>query len=177
MNDSALRKLAGAAVLLVAAIAATVSYLHIYTLALALGQPELAAFLMPLSVDGAVGAASVALLAAARSGCRSHWTAGRCSRWALAAPWQPMPTRAALTALPGSSWLCGRVWRSLDPRRQLSAWSAGRPELWPLRRSPTRYRGRHCGRPSFAPCRLAGSGWSSYRRTCAHSGAVEEAHP
>jgi hypothetical protein len=40
-----------------------------------LGQPALAAWLMPLSVDGAVGAASTALLAAARSGDRSPATA------------------------------------------------------------------------------------------------------
>jgi hypothetical protein len=71
VQDSTLRKLAGAAVCLVAAIAATVSYLHIYSLAVMLGQPALAAWLMPLSVDGAVGAASVALLSAARSGASS----------------------------------------------------------------------------------------------------------
>jgi hypothetical protein len=62
-------------VLLVAAIAATVSDLHVYRLAVQLGQPELAAWLMPLSVDGAVGAASIALLAAARAGDRSPATA------------------------------------------------------------------------------------------------------
>jgi Protein of unknown function (DUF2637) len=66
--DSTLSKLAGAAVCLVAAIAATVSYQHIYLLAVTLGQPKLAAVLMPLSVDGAVAAASIALLSAARTG-------------------------------------------------------------------------------------------------------------
>ncbi len=68
MSDRTLRRLAGLAVLLVAAIAATVSYQHIYLLAVALGQPRLAAVLMPLSVDGAVAAASIALLSAARTG-------------------------------------------------------------------------------------------------------------
>ncbi len=71
MTDAALRRLAGLAVLLVATIAATVSYLHIYNLAVQLGQAPLAAFLIPLSVDGAVGSASAALLSAARSDQRS----------------------------------------------------------------------------------------------------------
>lgn len=52
--------------LLVAAIAATVSYMHIERLAVQLGQPELAAWLLPLSVDGTVCAASAALLWSAR---------------------------------------------------------------------------------------------------------------
>jgi Protein of unknown function (DUF2637) len=60
------KRVAGAAVLVVAAIAATVSYMHIERLAVQLGQPELAAWLMPLSVDGAVLAASAALLHSAR---------------------------------------------------------------------------------------------------------------
>lgn len=67
-SDATLRRWATAAVVLVAVIAATVSYLHVYRLSLALGQPQLAALLMPLSVDGSVGAASAALLAAARLG-------------------------------------------------------------------------------------------------------------
>jgi hypothetical protein len=41
-EDITLRRLSGASVLLVAAIAATVSYLHIYRLAVQLGQPRLA---------------------------------------------------------------------------------------------------------------------------------------
>jgi Protein of unknown function (DUF2637) len=61
-----MRRASGAAVLLVAAIAATVSFLHIGRLAVQLGQPPLAAWLMPLSVDGTVCAASAALLWAAR---------------------------------------------------------------------------------------------------------------
>jgi hypothetical protein len=71
MTDVALRRAAGPAVLLVAAIAATVSYLHIFKLAVQLGQPQLAAWLFPLSVDGAVAAASVAMLSAARTGEQS----------------------------------------------------------------------------------------------------------
>jgi hypothetical protein len=69
MTDRTLRKLAGIATCLVAAIAATISYEHVYHLAL--GQPKLAAWLMPLSVDGSFGAASAAMLSAARLGHRS----------------------------------------------------------------------------------------------------------
>jgi hypothetical protein len=75
MTDVALRGAAGLAVMLVAAIAATVSYLHIFKLAVQLGQPTLPAWLFPLSVDGAVAAATVAMLSAARTGERSPWTA------------------------------------------------------------------------------------------------------
>jgi len=67
-QGQAMKRLAGFAVLLVAAIAATVSYMHIKLLAVQLGQPELAAWLLPLSVDGTVLAASAALLHAAREG-------------------------------------------------------------------------------------------------------------
>ena len=61
-----MKRLAGFAVLLVAAIAATVSYMHVQLLAAQLGQPALAAWLLPLSVDGTVCAASAALLWSAR---------------------------------------------------------------------------------------------------------------
>jgi len=67
MSDEALRRLAAFAVIVVALVAAIVSYTHIYTLARHLGQPKALAVLMPLSVDGAVGAASASLLSAARS--------------------------------------------------------------------------------------------------------------
>lgn len=63
------------AVLLVAAIAAVVSYLHIERLALSHGQPWLAAVLLPISVDGTITAASLALLWAARAGVSSPWLA------------------------------------------------------------------------------------------------------
>lgn len=55
-------------VVAVAATAAVVSYGHIETLALAHGQPLLAARLLPVSVDGLLTAASLVLLAAARAG-------------------------------------------------------------------------------------------------------------
>ena len=55
MSDDALKRLAAFAVIVVASVAAVVSYAHIYALALHLGQPRPLAVLMPLSVDGAVG--------------------------------------------------------------------------------------------------------------------------
>jgi hypothetical protein len=60
--------MAAAAVLLVAAIAAVISYVHIERLAVTHGQTALAAYLLPLSIDGTVAAASLAMLRAARAG-------------------------------------------------------------------------------------------------------------
>ena len=66
-QDTGIRRLTAGAVLVVAAIAALVSYLHIYRLAITHGQPVLAAVLLPVSVDGTVAVASFALLWAARA--------------------------------------------------------------------------------------------------------------
>ncbi|TQN30264.1 uncharacterized protein DUF2637 [Haloactinospora alba] len=66
-----------AAVLLLAMIAAVVSYSHMYELALRHGEPAWRAALFPLSVDGIVVAASMALLSDARQGRRGGllpWT-------------------------------------------------------------------------------------------------------
>jgi hypothetical protein len=67
-GDRALRGLAGAVVLAVAAFAAIVSYSHIYDLARAHGQAGVAARLLPLSVDGLIVAASLVMVIEARSG-------------------------------------------------------------------------------------------------------------
>jgi hypothetical protein len=66
--DRAIRILAAAVVLAVAGIAAVISYSHIRALALAHGQAGTAAMLLPLSVDGAVLAAALVMLRAARTG-------------------------------------------------------------------------------------------------------------
>lgn len=55
-------------VLLLALIAAVVSYSHMYELALRHGEPEWRAALFPLSVDGMMVAASMTLLSDARRG-------------------------------------------------------------------------------------------------------------
>jgi hypothetical protein len=69
------RPLTAVAVLLVAAIAAVVSYMHVATLALHYGQPPLAAYLLPLSIDGMVATSSLVLLRAARAGVSAPWLA------------------------------------------------------------------------------------------------------
>ena len=74
-GDTGIRRMAAAAVLLVAAIAAVISYLHIEHLALTHGQSVLAAMLLPLSIDGTVAAASLVLLRAARAGLTAPWLA------------------------------------------------------------------------------------------------------
>jgi hypothetical protein len=56
-----------AAVLFVAVIAAVVSFVHIEHLAAAHGQTTLTAWLLPLSIDGTVVAASMVMLRAARA--------------------------------------------------------------------------------------------------------------
>ncbi|WP_190394872.1 DUF2637 domain-containing protein [Nocardiopsis deserti] len=66
-----------AAVLLLAGIAAVVSYSHMYELALRHGEPEWRAALFPLSVDGMIVGASMTLLSDARHGRKGSllpWT-------------------------------------------------------------------------------------------------------
>ncbi|MEV0199818.1 DUF2637 domain-containing protein [Nonomuraea sp. NPDC050691] len=66
-----------ASVLLVAGIAAVVSFRHMYRLALQHGEEPVAAALIPLAVDGTIVAASMSLLLASRYGSRGGllpWT-------------------------------------------------------------------------------------------------------
>jgi hypothetical protein len=62
-------------VLLVAGIAAVVSYIHIERLARAYGQEPVAAYLLPLSIDGVVATSSLVMLRAARAGASAPWLA------------------------------------------------------------------------------------------------------
>ena len=66
--DRVIRWLTAAAVLVVASIAAVVSFIHIELLAATNGQEALTAILLPISVDGTVAVASLAMLWAARAG-------------------------------------------------------------------------------------------------------------
>lgn len=70
-TDKTIRRLTTGAVLMVAAIAATVSYVHIEKLAITHGESILPAVLLPVSIDGTVAAASLVMLAAARAGLRT----------------------------------------------------------------------------------------------------------
>ena len=66
-GDKVIRLLAAVVVLTVAAIAAIVSYSHIFELGRLHGQDGTAARLLPLSVDGLIAAASLVMLHAARN--------------------------------------------------------------------------------------------------------------
>jgi hypothetical protein len=74
-GDTVIRVSATAAVLGVAAIAAVVSYSHIYDLARHHAEAGTAARLLPVSVDGLIMSASLALLHAARKRLRAPWMA------------------------------------------------------------------------------------------------------
>ncbi len=69
------RSLTALAVLLVAAIAAVISYQHVVALAIRYGQPALAAYLLPVSIDGLVAVSSLVMLRAARTGVSAPWLA------------------------------------------------------------------------------------------------------
>jgi len=73
--NKSIKHMTSSAVLVVAAIAAVVSFEHIYHLAITHGQPRLASYLLPVSVDGTVATASSAMLWAARSGLSTPWLA------------------------------------------------------------------------------------------------------
>jgi Protein of unknown function (DUF2637) len=70
-GDKLIKFTTAVAVTAVAAIAAVVSYSHIYDLGRTHGQSGAAARLLPLSVDGLIMAASLTLLLAARNGQRA----------------------------------------------------------------------------------------------------------
>jgi uncharacterized protein DUF2637 len=114
------RFLSTLAVLVVAVIAATVSYTHIETLALVHGQTETAARLLPLSVDGLILAASLVLLQAAGN----KQQAPALSRFALwlgiGARWPRTSPTASRTGPSARSCRRGRAWRSCSRRR--SSW-------------------------------------------------------
>src|SRR5258707_9754292 len=66
--DRLLSRATAGAVLVVAAIAAVISYQHIQHLAITHGQTWLSAALLPISIDGTVAAASLVMLHVARAG-------------------------------------------------------------------------------------------------------------
>ena len=69
--DEAIRRTTTASVVLLAGIAAIVSYRHMHTLALEHGETPWTAALIPLSVDGMIVASSMSLLLDSRRGTRS----------------------------------------------------------------------------------------------------------
>jgi hypothetical protein len=77
-GDRLVRQTTTASVVLLAAIAAVVSYRHMHTVVLQHGEATWTAALLPLSVDGMIAASSMALLADSRHGRR-----GGALPWAL----------------------------------------------------------------------------------------------
>lgn len=75
MTGDRYRTMTAAAVLVVATVAAAVSYVHVATLAIRYGQPALAAYLLPVSIDGLVATSSLVMLRAARTGVTAPWLA------------------------------------------------------------------------------------------------------
>jgi Protein of unknown function (DUF2637) len=69
------RTATAAAVMLVAAIAAVISFVHIESLAVRYGQPVMAAVLLPISIDGTVAVSSLAMLRSARLNLTAPWLA------------------------------------------------------------------------------------------------------
>jgi Protein of unknown function (DUF2637) len=74
-SDTLTRTMTTAAVLLVAAIAAVISYIHIAHLAVTHGQDHIAAVLLPLSIDGLVAAMSGYMFRCARRSVPIPWLA------------------------------------------------------------------------------------------------------
>lgn len=71
MTDAWIKRLTAAVVLLVAAVAGTISFNHISDLAHAHGQGIFASLLLPVSVDAAIVASSLVMVSAARQRLRT----------------------------------------------------------------------------------------------------------
>src|SRR5215831_11235774 len=105
MTGDRLARWTAAAVLLVAAIAAVVSFVHIEHLAVTHGQTPLAAYLLPVSIDGTVVAASLVMLQSARAGIRTPW---------LARLMLGLAVTATLAANVAYGWPAGPAWSLLS---------------------------------------------------------------
>jgi Protein of unknown function (DUF2637) len=100
------------AVLLVAAIAAVISYQHVVALAIRYGQPPLAAYLLPVSIDGLVAVSSLVMLRAARIGVSAPWLARTGLVLAVIATLACNVGYAWRTAGPVPCCPAGQQWRS-----------------------------------------------------------------
>ncbi|TQN32697.1 uncharacterized protein DUF2637 [Haloactinospora alba] len=151
-----------AAVLLLAVIAAVVSYAHMFELALGHGEPAWRAGLFPLSVDGMIVAASMSLLSDAGQGRRGGvlpWTllivgsaASLAANVAVADPtvWSRVIHAWPAFALIGSYELLMRQFRAnaacvrrpgMTRPTRITLWTRHRvPRTLPVQRN-----GPHCG--------------------------------
>lgn len=126
MTDRTIRVLTAAAVLTVALIAAVVSFVHIEHLAVIHGQTRLAAFLLPLSIDGTVLAASLVMLQAARAAIRTPW---------LARVMLGLAVTATLAANVAYGWPAGPWWSLLSGWPALAFIGCAEMALGMVRRS------------------------------------------
>lgn len=150
-GDRIIRAGAIGSVLMVAAIAAIVSFLHIEHLAITHGQPATDALLLPVSVDGTVTAASLAMLHAARNG-RTSSRVARCMLGlgivatlaanvsyglpsgvvgALISGW-PAAAFAGLVEVTASMIRPGSSRRELPPQRQQASAGPGEIAAWEM---------------------------------------------
>jgi hypothetical protein len=111
------RTLTALAVLVVAAIAAVVSYLHVASLAIRYCQPPVAAYLLPLSIDGLVAVASLVMLRAARMNVTAPWLARTGLVLAVLATLACNVAYGLPHDWPGALLSGGQRWRSLWPPR------------------------------------------------------------
>src|SRR5262249_44485716 len=156
MTRDRYRPLTAAAVLLVATIAAVVSYMHVATLALHYGQPPLAAYLLPLSIDGMVATSSLVLLRAARAGGSAPWLARTGLVLAVLATLAANGRPGCRMGGQAQCWPGGQRSHSWCPRRRQSACPGGTPghgHQWPPhgRRSGQRPSARWPGHPRRTP--------------------------
>lgn len=160
MSEQRIRQLAAAAVLLVAAIAAVVSYLHIETLALTHRQPLPAARLEPLSVDGLVAAAGLQMQLA-RLGGQKPTGLQRVMLWAgvaatlaanVAYGWPGGLLAAAMSGWPALAFI-GAAEMAIQSLPAAAA--AGAPAAASRRPRPAPA-GRAAGAPRGRPARYGG---------------------
>ena len=88
--DRTIRWITAVSVVALAAIAAVISYHHVYKLVRRYGETSWTAALLPVSVDGMIAVASMSLLADSRRAEAEGFCLGRCWCWAVPRVWLPM---------------------------------------------------------------------------------------
>lgn len=156
MSDRAVRRVTAASVLLVAAIAAVVSFVHIEHLAVTHGQTALAAYLLPVSIDGTVVAASMVMLQAARAGIATPWLARLMLALAVTATlaaniaygWPAGPAWSVLSGWPAAAFIgCAEMALGMVRRatRKTTTRASAKSSPGPARKSTGRAAGRGAG--------------------------------
>jgi Protein of unknown function (DUF2637) len=153
-SDRSVLRMRTGAVLAVAAIAAWISYMHIADLAAAHGQAQLAAHLLPLSVDGTVAAASLDMIVSVRARQSPGWLTrtflglGVAATLAanIASGWPHGPVDAAASGWPAVGFIGCVEMAIRSLRRQARARPAAADAATAAARA-----GQHRGRSGRAP--------------------------